>query len=64
MKFKAQDEYVVRIKAVMELLGKLTVLASNHFDINPDAINWGHVGDIGRIEQCLKDALMVAGVKP
>ena len=37
----------------------LQQLADDHFGNNPDAIHWGHVGDLGRVEAGLDDVLAI-----
>ena len=39
---------------VVEMLNRLQAEAAEHFGKNPDAIGWGDVGDIGAVEQALR----------
>lgn len=39
-------------------------LAADHFGHDPDAIHWGHVGDLGRVEQALDDLLAIFDGQP
>jgi hypothetical protein len=34
--------------------------SQNHFDAIPEEIDWGHVGDLGRILNSLNEALEIA----
>jgi hypothetical protein len=36
------------------MLARLTALSAEHFDTNPNEINWGHVGTIGHYASLLK----------
>lgn len=44
-------------------LARLQQLADNHFGHDPDAVHWGHVGDLGRVEQALDELLAIFGGK-
>lgn len=44
----ALDAYLPRAAAIHAKLVQLQQLADDHFGHEPDAINWGHVGDLGR----------------
>ncbi len=35
------------------LLAKLTAKSADHFDVTPDELHWGHVGDVARIRDYL-----------
>lgn len=39
-------------------------LANDHFGHAPDAVHWGHVGDLGRVEQALDDLLAIFDGQP
>lgn len=53
----ALDYYVRRYAFVREKIERLQRLADDHFGHDPDAIHWGHVGDLGRVEQALDELL-------
>ena len=56
----ALDTYLQRLPLILDKIQAARQLASNgHFDHKPDAINWGHVGDLGRVEQALDDLLAI-----
>ncbi len=44
-------------------LARLQQLADGHFGHDPDAVHWGHVGDLGRVEQALDELLDIFGSK-
>jgi len=45
-------------------LAQLQQLADGHFGHDPDAVHWGHVGDLGRVEQALDDLFAIFGGQP
>ncbi len=55
----ALDAYLARTAAIHIKLDRLQQLADDHFDHDPDAIHWGHVGDLGRVDQALDDLLAI-----
>lgn len=57
---KALSAYMNKVGNIEDLLAALQFQALNHFNNSPEEINYGHVGDLGRIENLLKDALVVA----
>ena len=57
----ALDAYFARTAAIHAKQEQLQQLADDHFGHNPDAINWGHVGDLGRVEAGLDELLAIFG---
>ena len=57
----ALDDYVARAAAIHIKLTELQQLADDQFGHDPDAIHWGHVGDLGRVDQALDDLLAIFG---
>lgn len=55
----ALDTYLARAGAVHIKLARLQQLAADHFGHDPDAIQWGHVGELGRVDQALDDLLAI-----
>jgi hypothetical protein len=55
----AIDAYLARTAAVHIKLARLQQLADDHFGHDPEAIHWGHVGDLGRVDQALDDLLAI-----
>ncbi len=43
---------------------RLQQLADDHLGHDPYAIHWGHVGDLGRVEQALDDLLAIFDGQP
>ena len=60
-KTTAIDTYLARTAAIHIKVARLRQLADNHFGHDPDAIHWGHVGDLGRVDQALDDLLAIFG---
>ncbi len=55
----ALDTYLQRLPMILDKIEALRQLADDHFGHDPDAINWGHVGDLGRVDQALDDLLAI-----
>ena len=55
----ALDAYIAHTAAVHAKLARLQQLADDHFGHDPNAINWGHVGDLGRVEAGLDELLTI-----
>ena len=58
-KSTALDAYLARTAAIHAKLERLQQLADDHFGHAPKAIHWGHVGDLGRVDQALDDLLAI-----
>ena len=58
-KTTAIDVYLARAAAIHIKLDRLQQLADDHFGNDPKAIHWGHVGDLGRVDQALDDLLAI-----
>jgi hypothetical protein len=57
----ALDAYLARTAAIHAKLERLKKLADDHFCHDSDAIDWGHVGDLGRVEAGLDELLAIFG---
>jgi len=55
----ALDAYLARAAAIHTKLARLQQLADDHSGHDPEAIHWGHVGDLGRVDQALDDLLAI-----
>lgn len=60
----ALDAYVVAIHELSEKLTTLTQYAENHGNVNPDDVNWGHVGSLGHVNEELNDLMNFLGIYP
>ncbi|MDD2892913.1 MAG: hypothetical protein PHF20_03195 [Halothiobacillaceae bacterium] len=49
-KTTALDTYLQRLPMILDKIEALRQLADDHFGNDPEAIHWGHVGDLGRVE--------------
>lgn len=63
-KTTAIDSYLARAAAIHNKLIRLGQLADDHFGHDPEAIHWGHVGDLGRVDQALDDLLAIFDGQP
>ena len=57
----ALDAHLARTAVIHAKLERLQQLADDHFGHDPDAIHWGHVGDLGRVESGLDELLAIFG---
>ncbi|MBS4018726.1 MAG: hypothetical protein KGZ68_10865 [Dechloromonas sp.] len=55
----ALDTYLQRLPMILDKIEALRQLADDHFGHQPDAIHWGHVGDLRRVDQALDDLLAI-----
>lgn len=55
----AIDTYLARTAAIHIKLDRLQQMADDHFGHDPEAIHWGHVGDLERVDQALDDLLVL-----
>jgi hypothetical protein len=62
--FDARAAYAARTAQVHAKLARLQQLANDHFGHDPDTVHWGHVGDLGRVEQALDDLLAIFAAQP
>jgi hypothetical protein len=55
----ALDTYLQRMPIIRDKIEALRQLADDHFGHDPEVIHWGHVGDLGRVNQALDDLLAI-----
>lgn len=55
----AIDTYLQRLPLILDKIDALRQLAGDHFGHDPDTLHWGHVGDLGRVDQALDDLLAI-----
>jgi len=60
----ALDAYLALTAGIHAKLARLQQLADDHFGHDPEAINWGQVGDLGRVDTALDDLLAIFGGEP
>ena len=51
---QALDVFIARKAEIDAMLARLRGLSDDHFDVNPDEINWGHVGTLAHYAELLK----------
>lgn len=56
----ALDAFISRKAEIDTMLDRLRVLSEDHFGVNPDDINWGHVGTLAHYAELLKRITDVA----
>ena len=54
---QAIDAYLQHIATIRSQMKALQRHADNHFGHDPEHIHWGHVGDLTRIENGLREVL-------
>jgi len=55
----ALDTYLQRLPIILDKIEALRQLADDDIGDDPDAIHWGHAGDLGRVDQALDDLLAI-----
>jgi hypothetical protein len=56
--------YAARTTQIHAKLARLQQLADDRFGHDPDAVHWGHVGDLERVEQVLDELLTIFDGQP
>ena len=51
----AQSVFVAKLGEIHDALDVLRRAADDHFGVDPEAVHWGHVGDLGWIAEQLAD---------
>ena len=52
---KAIDAFLAAKFGIDAMLERLAVLSDDHFETNPDEINWGHVGTLNHYRDRLRE---------
>ena len=50
----ALDAYIAKKIEIDTMLARLTALSDDHFNVDPDEINWSHVGTLAHYAELLK----------
>ncbi|QKE40295.1 hypothetical protein [Ferrovum myxofaciens] len=53
--------YITKSTAIQAKIEQLKQMADDHFGNDPDAIHWGHVGDLDRVQTLLDELLTTFG---
>lgn len=48
------DAFIARKSEIDVQLARLQALSSEHFNVSPDKVHWGHVGDLSRYAELLR----------
>ena len=56
---KALDEFIARVGKIDAALETIKVANNDHYDLSPDEVHWGHVGDVGRVLERLEDIIAI-----
>lgn len=51
----AIDAFLAKKAEIDAMLERLVALSADHFNVHPDAVNYGHVGDLEHVAARLKD---------
>jgi hypothetical protein len=54
---EALDRFIVIVCDMRDALTELHGIADDHFNLAPEEIHWGHVGDVARTLEGLKEIL-------
>jgi len=52
---KVRAAFIARKAEIDTMLARLQGLSNEHFNANPDEINWGHVGELADISKTLRE---------
>jgi len=50
----AIDAFMARKSEIDNQLARLQALSDEHFNVSPDKVHWGHVGDLGLYANLLR----------
>jgi hypothetical protein len=51
---KALNAFITRKAEIDKMLTRLRTLSEDHFDVTPEEVNWGHVGELGHYAELLR----------
>jgi hypothetical protein len=51
---QALSAFMAKKAEIDAMVARLTALSADHFETNPDEINWGHVGTLGHYANLLR----------
>ena len=51
---KALDAFIAKKAEIDSMLARLQALSDDHFNFDPEAVNWGSVGSIGSVASDLR----------
>jgi hypothetical protein len=53
---KALDAFIAKKAEIDTILARLQKLSADHFEVDPDRVDWGDVGTIAHVHGYLKEA--------
>ena len=63
VKITATDAFIEGIGAVDAKLQLIREWVANHGNVDPDAVNWGNVGDVANVNEALNEILAFLSIK-
>lgn len=57
MNTSATNQFIAHVESIKKSLAALQQQAEDHFGVDPDAVHWGHVGDVARLDTLLAEIL-------
>ena len=51
---EALDAFITRKAEIDDALSRIQALSAEHFEVDPDEVNWGHVGTLKHYADLLK----------
>lgn len=54
---KALEEFIARVGKIDAALETIKAANDEHYNLLPDEIHWGHVGDVGRALEGLEEII-------
>jgi hypothetical protein len=57
---KAMAEFMATVEEIRQVAWKLHEAADDHLGVDPEKVNWAHVGDAKRILGQLRETLAIA----
>ena len=57
---KALAAFIAKKAEIDAMLARLQSLSNDHFEVHPDEVTWGHVGDLGRYAELLQQITDIA----
>jgi hypothetical protein len=52
---QAQDAFIASLAKSAMLAERIQETLNNHLGVNPDTLNWGHVGNIQHVQELLEE---------
>lgn len=61
MNEKALDAFITKTMNARDILDTIRAELDEHMNVNPDKVNWAHVGDIGHVTEMLNEIAQFLG---